>query len=165
MPIIDKKGFKHLFDTHFEDLRNYVYYRCGDTELATDIAQDVFLKVWEKKLDVFEKREMGLLVKMANDMVISNYRKVKNGQKFQNAIPETGFEITPEDEMIYNELNGKYINALNELNENERVTFLMNRVDGLKYAEIAEQIGISVKTVEKRMSKALSFLRTRLLSF
>ena len=135
----------------------------GDSELATDIAQDVFLKVWEKKLDVFENREMGLLVKIANDMVVSNYRKVQNGQKFQNSIQHHQDNITPEDNMLYNELNREYEKALNDLGENERVTFLMNRVEGLKYTEIAQQIGISVKAVEKRMSKALEFLRARLL--
>ena len=163
MPVLNKNEFKLLFDAHFEDLRNYVFYRCGDSELATDIAQDVFLKVWEKKLDVYKKREMGLLVKIANDMVISNYRKIQNGQKFRNSIHNHEDNITPEDNIIYNELNFEYEKALNDLGENERVAFLMNRVEGLKYAEIAQKTGISVKAVEKRMSKALEFLRARLL--
>ncbi len=165
MPVLDKKEFKELFDLHFDNLRNYVYYRCGDAELATDIAQDVFLKVWEKKMDVYDKSKMGLLVKIANDLIISDYRKHQSKLKFQHTLTQNELEVTPEDEMIYKELNGKYVKVLNELGENERITFLMNRVEGLKYTEIADQIGISVKAVEKRMSKALTFLRARLLLF
>ena len=164
MPVLDKKGFKQLFDSHFQALRNYIYYRCGDAELATDIAQDVFMRIWEKRNNVFETIQMGLLVKMANDMLVSNYRRVKTGQKFRDAIRKINLEtITPEERLIFKELNGRYERALNDLNENERVVFLMNRVDGLKYAEIADQIGISIKAVEKRMSKALTFLRVQLM--
>ncbi len=164
MPILDKRGFKELFDLNFQALRDYVYYRCGDTELATDIAQDVFMKIWEKRDNVYDRIEMGLLIKMANDMVISNYRKVKTGQKFKNAIPKIHMDtITPEERLIFKELNGRYERAINELNANERVVFLMNRVQGLKYAEIAERIGISIKAVEKRMSKALTYLRVQLM--
>ncbi len=164
MPVLDKKGFKQLFDSHFQTLRNYIYYRCGDAELATDIAQDVFMRIWEKRNNVFETIQMGLLVKMANDMLVSNYRRVKTGQKFRDAIRKINLEtVTPEERLIFKELNGRYERALNDLNENERVVFLMNRVDGLKYAEIADQIGISIKAVEKRMSKALTFLRVQLM--
>ncbi len=164
MPVLDKKGFKQLFDSHFQALRNYIYYRCGDAELATDIAQDVFMRIWEKRNNVFETIQMGLLVKMANDMLVSNYRRVKTGQKFRDAIRKINLEtVTPEERLIFKELNGRYERALNDLNENERVVFLMNRVDGLKYAEIADQIGISIKAVEKRMSKALTFLRVQLM--
>lgn len=164
MPVLDKKGFKLLFDSHFQALRNYIYYRCGDAELATDIAQDVFMRLWEKRNNVFENIQMGLLVKIANDMLVSNYRRVKTGQKFRDAIRKINLDtITPEERLIFKELNGRYERALNDLNENERVVFLMNRVDGLKYAEIADQIGISIKAVEKRMSKALTFLRVQLM--
>ena len=163
MPVLDKAGFKKLFDMYFDDLRNYIYYRCGDVELATDIAQDTFIRVWEKKIDVYEKREMGLLIKIANDLFISAHRRIKQGQNFKNVLVTESMTTTPEDEMSYRELSIKYEDALNELNEKQRTVFLLNRVEGLKYSEIAVNLGISVKAVEKRMSIALNHFRKKLL--
>ena len=163
MPVLDKAGFKKLFDRYFDDLRNYIYYRCGDGELATDITQDTFMRVWEKKIDIYEKREMGLLIKIANDLFISAHRRMKQGQNFKNIFVIENSTTTPEDEMSYRELTIKYENALNELNEKQRTVFLLNRVDGLKYSEIAQNLGISVKAVEKRMSIALDHFRKKLL--
>ncbi|MBN2165304.1 MAG: RNA polymerase sigma factor [Marinilabiliaceae bacterium] len=163
MPVLNEYSFKKLFDKYFDALRNYIYYRCGDSELATDITQETFMKIWEKKIDVFEKKEMGLLIKIANDLFISAHRRIKYGQNFRNAIKLENVDTTPEDEMTYKEINNKYEHALSELNEKQRIVFLLNRVDGLKYSEIAQNLGISVKAVEKRMSLALDYFRKMLL--
>lgn len=163
MPVLDKAGFKKLFDKYFDNLRNYIYYRCGDSDLATDIAQETFMKIWEKKINVYEGKEIGLLIKIANDLFISIHRKIKRGQKFRNSISIDNEMKTPEVELTYKELNQKYENALSDLGEKQRTVFLLNRVDGLKYSEIAQNLGISVKAVEKRMSHALEYFRKRLL--
>jgi RNA polymerase sigma-70 factor (ECF subfamily) len=68
-------------------------------------------------------------------------------------------DTTPEKEMQYKELKEKYEVALANLGEKQRVVFLMSRLEGLKYTEIAERLGISVKAVEKRMNGALGTFR------
>lgn len=160
---MNKDEFRILFDKYFKLLRNYMYYRCGDAELATDIAQETFMRVWEKNLDVYIGKEMGLLVKIANDLFISSHRKMQSGQKFQKAFNDHQETPTPEDELNYGELAKKYEQALSNMNENQRVVFLMSRHQGLKYNEIAEQLGIGTKAVEKRMSLALEYFRGQLL--
>lgn len=157
-----REEFKHLFDIHFEQVRNYVFYRSGDKDLATDIAQETFLKIWEKQSRIQSGKVKGLLFKIANDLFISHYRKEKRSFDFFKHYQFDEHEQTPEEQLAFKQLKLRYEAALREMPENQRTVFLMSRVEGLKYAEIAEMVEISVKAVEKRMKRALEYLRVNL---
>ena len=162
--MISKIEFKQLFDKYFDAIRSFVYYRCGDIEAASDITQDIFLKVWEKREQFSGSDIKSLLYKMANDMVISNYRKEQSQFNFeQSIVVEENFDASPEEILHFEELKRSYAKALDNMPENQRTTFLMNRNDGLKYSEIAERLDLSVKAVEKRISMALHYLKKELL--
>lgn len=155
-----EKEFKQFFDKNFDSLRSYLYYRCGDKELATDIAQDTFVRIWEKQIPDEGKKTVGLAYKIAGDFFISKFRKNKTKEKYMESLKFDFTEnISPEEEMEYKELKEKYEQALAGLSEKQRVVFLMSRMEGLKYGEIAEKLGISVKAVEKRMHGALGAFR------
>ena len=62
---LKKEEFKNIFDLYFEDVRRYVFYRSGNETLATDIAQDTFMKIWEKQIQIDSKTVKGLLFKIA----------------------------------------------------------------------------------------------------
>jgi DNA-directed RNA polymerase specialized sigma24 family protein len=62
---LEKEEFKSLFETYFEDVRRYVLYRSGNDEIATDITQDTFMRIWEKQLTIDHKQVKGLLFKIA----------------------------------------------------------------------------------------------------
>lgn len=157
-----QEEFKILFDKHFDSIRNYIYYRSGDEELATDIAQESFMKVWEKNLPYEEKPNKSLLYKIASDIFISKYRRDKVAQKYLAKLEPSVDKNSPEEQMQYEELKNKYELALNSLSEKQRTVFLMSRNEGLKYQEIADRLELSVKAVEKRMTHALSYLRNAL---
>ena len=157
-----KEQFKNLFDLYFDDIRRYLYYRCGDTTASTDLAQDTFMRIWEKQMNVIPGKDAGLIYKIASDLFVS-YMRRENLRK--NSPEQIRFEeqtSSPDDELQYHELQDKYEKALMKLPENQRVTFLMSRNEELSYQEIATRLSISVKTVEKRISGALSLLRKEL---
>ena len=159
---MDKKHFKYLFDTYFDAIRNYLYFRSGNTELSTDIAQECFMRVWEKRDSFKDPPVKALLYKIANDLFISKYRKDLVAQSYIANTKQYDETESPEEILEYKELNRRYEFALTQLSEKQRVVFLMSRNEGYKYAEIAERLNLSVKAVEKRMKHALQFLKKAL---
>ncbi len=161
---MSKEEFKKLFDEYFDPIRNYLFYRCGNKELASDIAQDAFMRVWEKQFDVSSNKIKSLLYKIASDLFVSSYRRKVTDTKFTNSISLDLVEHAPDKGVEYQELKEMYERALSKMAEKQRTVFLMSRVEELKYSDIAERLDISVKAVEKRMSKSLSYLRKELIS-
>ncbi len=157
-----KEEFKGLFDNYFDAVRSFLYYRGADKEQASDLAQDVFLKIWEKQLDVDPKTALRLLYKMAGDMFISRYRRETLEMNYRTTLKSDREDLSPEDQFRYNQLFENYTRALASLNEKQRTVFLMSRMEGLKYHEIAERLDLSVKAVEKRMNITLAFLKKAL---
>jgi RNA polymerase sigma-70 factor (ECF subfamily) len=156
---LTQEEFKNLFEMHFAGIRNYVFYRSGNTEVATDIAQEVFLKIWEKQNSIQPENVKGLLYKIAGDLFVSYYRKEKRSFDFFSHFVYDHEDQSPEEIMAFEQLKGNYHKALEKLPEKQSTVFLMSRAENLKYAEIAEMLGISVKAVEKRMKSALNHLR------
>ena len=157
-----KEQFKNLFDLYFDDIRSYLYYRCGDTTVSTDLAQDTFMRIWEKQMDLLPGKDTGLLYKIASDLFVSHTRRERLRKEAPREIRFGQRDSTPEDEISYKELQDKYEKTLMRLPENQRIAFLMSRTEELTYPEIAARLSISVKAVEKRVSGALSRLRKEL---
>ena len=156
---LDNAGFEQLFDAYCDELRHYIFYKSGDEEVAEDIVQDTFLKIWEMRSTVRPETARALLYTIATNQFANKYKRQKLKFKFQQTIVEDRTFETPEFEMEVKEFDRKLQQVLSELNEKSRTVFLMNRMDQMTYNEIANNLNISVKAVEKRMKKALEFLR------
>jgi len=159
---LTKEEFKTCFNDYFDPIRNYLYYRSGNSELATDIAQEVFMKIWEKNIDFEPNRTKGLLYKIASDLFVSQIRKNKVAEKYANSLQFDLTSESPEEVLAYEELKTNYEKALNDLSEKQRTVFLMSRIDNLTYKEIAQRLSISIKAVEKRMHIAITNLKKQL---
>ncbi len=159
-----KEQFKTLFDQYFDDIRRYIYYRSGDEALSTDLAQDTFMRIWEKGLLLLPGKDAGLLYKIAGDLFVSHTRREKLKKEAPERIRFQQTGIGPEEELEFRELQEKYEKALMKLPEDLRIVFLMSRMEELTYSEIAARLSLSVKAIEKRMTSALSRLRKEIIN-
>lgn len=162
MPGIEKSEFVDVFNKLYQPVRNFVYYQTGDTGVADDIAQDTFSKIWEKRDTIRMETVKQLAFTIASNLCKNRFEHQKIVLAFEGGYQATGNAESPEFEMELNQFNERLKNAINGLNEKNKVVFLMNRIDGLTYAEIATNLGLSVKAIEKRMKNALDDLKTKI---
>ena len=153
-----KETFKYIYSQHVSAIRNYIYYRSADAVLADDITQETFIKIWEKDFVYEEGKIKSLLYTVANGLFLDYIRKQKLKNEYVEEIKfhlKNQVESTEETEF----LKQKCEKALVNLNEKERVVFLMSRKDELNYNQIAECLNLSIKAIEKRMTNALKKLK------
>ena len=151
----------HEFDIFFRrmylPLGMYALRIVDDAQSAEDIVEDAFMKAWQQ---IEEGKEF-------DDFKAYIYRSVRNGCiSFIRAKKETvGVECIPEvdeETVDTSERDARLWKAIDELPEKCREVFLLSKRDGLSNDEIAQQMGISVKTVKNQMTKAFARLRDTL---
>lgn len=161
----NKRCFESLFLDTYESLCEYSASILTSKELAEHAVQDVFESLWQlrKNLDPDMKVKPYLFQSVRNrslDIVMKEGLK----QKYQKEVLAMYNENL--NSSINDETNSTLIRRVHEeiqnLPEKNREVYLLHRRDGLTYVEIAEVLGLSVKAVEARMSKALKILRMRL---
>lgn len=159
-----KNDLKNIYEQYFEQLRGFLYYKTGNIELAEDLVQEVFVKLWDKKDSIKIETVKSLLYTMANNLMINHFNHQKVVSKYEQASAHIGHEEnrSPQFKLEEKEFEIKFNNAINALPEGCREVFLMNRIDKLKYEEIASRLDLSVKAIEKRMSKAIALLKDQL---
>ena len=155
------KDFKMIYDTHFDDLRRYLIYRSGNQDLSGDIAQNVFMKVWTKKIEIASGNIKSLLFKMATDEFISHIRRKKVEKEYTESI-DLRLILEPDNNDDLLEKKVLFQKALNQLPEKQKTALLMNKIQGLTYKEIAEVLNLSQKAIEKRIGLALKALKQNL---
>jgi len=163
----DLRWFKEVFDTYYESIRSYAWYKTGSTDIADDIVQDVFLKLWQIRHKIDPATIKPLLYTIATNLVKSHYRHLGVVYRFEKKNKESGelpeiSEGTADENVRAEELQAEIEQVLARMPEGAREALLMNRLENLTYEEIAQRLGISIKAVEKRMSIALKFLREKI---
>lgn len=151
--------FNSLFKKLSPSLYNFIYFKCGDEKQAEDLVQDAFIKLWKKCAKVPHAKAKSFLYTVCNNAFLNDYAHKKVVLKYNSNITQKINEQTPEYLMEEKEFGERLQKAIEQLTEAQRTAFLMNRIEGKKYSEIAEILDISVKAVEKRISQALASLR------
>ena len=164
-----KNGFKQLFETCYPRLLRFAGDYIGNTHYAEDILQNVFLKIWEKwpslAMDTNLYAYLLTMVKnhcldyMRHQQVVNRYTSNRKAEMEFNCYAISKFDPEQTDIETLERLAEK---AIAELPEQCRKVFEMSRYEGLKYKEIAERLGLTVKTVETHISNALKILRVTL---
>jgi len=153
--------FSNIFKTNSKTVFNYIYYKFGNEEKAHDAVQEAFVKLWENCAKIPPKKAKAFVYKVANNLYLNVIKAEKVRLKYADKTLKNTNE-TPEFLMEEQEFQQKLDNALNSLPDNQRLVFLLNRIDGKKYKEIAVIEGVTVKAIEKRMHLALKSLRAKI---
>lgn len=160
----DESAFDTVFRSHYADLVRMAESVVRDRALAEEVAQEVMLELWRRKETLqLEQTFRAYLIRSTRNRALNHIRHQRVVAR-EAAIAALDSPSAPsaEDEMLGTELEQAVRAAINGLPEKAREVFQLSRDHGLKYAEIATTLQISVKTVEKRMGQALAELRDRL---
>ena len=152
--------FSNFFIKNVKSLRNFLFYKYGNKDQAEDLAQEAFIKLWQNCAAVPIEKAKSYIYTIANNCSLNEIKHQKVVLEYENNF--TGLDKTNENpEFILEEkqFKDKLLKAIEDLNETQKIAFLMHRIDGKKYSEIAEELNISVKAVEKRIHLALVELR------
>jgi len=158
--------FQELFIGLAKPLRNFLIYKGSESGQADDLVQESFIKLWENCKKVLPEKAKSYLYTLASNAFKNEMAHLKVRLKYANSNEQSDRTIeTPEFRMQESEFKVRLEQAISELPETQREVFLMNRIDKLTYAEIAERLGVSVKAIEKRMGKALKHMRSKIKLF
>lgn len=158
------KSFEKLFKEYFIPLSNFANTYLHDLEASKEIVQEVFVNIWNKRNEMLEDQKLKSYLYTSVRNRSFNY--IRDHKKFQSNVldVELADHESPlnMDNLEVEELQLKIEDALSTLPDKCREVFSLSRFENLKYTEIAERMGISVKTVEAQMSKALKILKIEL---
>jgi RNA polymerase sigma-70 factor (ECF subfamily) len=161
----DKEVFEKLFRSYYQSLCRYANGLLNDTDEAEEVVQQVFVTIWEKRTSIEIKISFkSYLYRAVHNSCLNHIEKLKVRQIYvaqQSGHEEVSAEHS-ETNLQKNELQARISSALLKLPEQCRKVFLLSRQDEMKYAEIADHLGISIKTVENQMGKALRIMREEL---
>jgi RNA polymerase sigma-70 factor, ECF subfamily len=160
----DESAFDAVFREHYSHLVRMAESVLRQRATAEEVAQEVMLELWRRREVLhIEQSFRAYLLRSTRNRALNQVRhqRVVDREAVVSSI-EPRSAPSAEDEMLGTELEVAVRNAIAGLPEKTREIFQLSRYQGLKYAEIAATLEISVKTVEKRMGQALAELRNRL---
>ena len=152
-----------LYSDYYEYLVNSVYRMVPDQITAEDLVQDVFFEIWKKREQLEFRTSVGAYLRKAVTNRALNCIRAKkmNFEVEDAALLLKSTEINSAKKLEIEDLQQLINKSVDKLPEKCRVVFSMSRYEEMKYAEIAESLGISIKTVENHISKALKILKTK----
>jgi RNA polymerase sigma-70 factor, ECF subfamily len=161
------REFEVLFENYYSKLCDFVIGFVRSSDVAEDIVQDLFLKVWERRYGWYPNGSIrSYLFKCARNAAIDYLRNQKLKRTY---MCEISIDIAdnssprPDNQLEIKDINNRLQQLVNEMSERQRTIFVLNRIYKLTYREIADIHGISIKTVETHMARALKIIREKLL--
>lgn len=169
--LTNKDVFDSVFREHYLMLKNYAWQYVFEESIAEDIVQDVFIHLWERRQSLkFKVSIKSYLYTSVYNRCLNHIKHEKVSLKFkkveseEDKIKQAFYDNLPSSKEKYTDSDfiQKVKKKINELPEQQQRVFILSRKFNLKNKQIADFLNISVKAVEKNMSKALQFLRNQL---
>ncbi len=160
--VCNERVYKKLYFLYAKDLKSFLIFKFNDVTSAEDLTQDAFIKLWENCKKVSFLKAKSFLFTVANNAFLNIKKHEQVKQRHQKSLFKNSTNESPEFVLLEKEFYQKLKNTIDNLPEKQREVFLMNRIEKLKYKEIAVKLNISVKAVEKRMHLALKVMRDKI---
>ncbi len=163
--ISTKAEFERLFHAFYSPLCAYAHQFLKDLPASEEVVQEVLFRVWmNRESIVFQSSPRHYLFRAVRNGCLNVISHLESREAYKQHQDQKAreWERSHEDQLIISELEQKIREAVDSLPMERRKVFILSRYDGLTYAQIAETLGLSVKTVENQMSKALKYLREEL---
>jgi RNA polymerase sigma-70 factor (ECF subfamily) len=158
---INEKSFKQAFDLYYPRLCFFADKMLHDFDLSRSVVQQVFVELWIKRERLVVQSLQSYLYQAVKNSALDVLKHKKVEHQYLQSLEKAEFaELN--DQIVEAELDDRINRAIQNLPEKCREIFILCRFDELKYAEIAERLGISIKTVEMQISIALKKLRNEL---
>ncbi|MEI7982106.1 MAG: RNA polymerase sigma-70 factor [Bacteroidota bacterium] len=165
LQIKTRADFETLFKVHYSELCSYANGFLRDTDASEEVVQDLMFRIWiGRETLVFDTSVRSYLFRAVRNGCMNVIKHLSIREEYKLVRERENVENQPsrEDEIIISELEQKIRVAIDHLPVERRKIFILSRYDGFSYGRIAEKLGISVKTVENQMGKALRSLREEL---
>ncbi len=163
-----KIAFETVFKSNYKGLHAYAYTILKDEIMAEEMVQNVFCKLWEKRAGINVQTSLAAYLYRSVYHESLNYLKHLKVREAYGSYARSQLRSavdTAEKKVMVSDLEKKLNEALDQLPEQCRIIFQMSRFEELRYQEIADRLGLSIKTVENQMGKALRILRLKLSDF
>lgn len=162
----DKRAFDELFNRYAKRLLYFSITYLKSEADAEEIVQDVFYKLWTNRENLCDSKSIdSYLFTIAKNAILNSIRKSKSEHAYLEYIKvHKKKEFLLDDELDFNELNQAYRNAVEKLSPRRKTIFKLSREKAMSNADIAQHLGISVKTVENQMTSAIAEIKKSLQS-
>jgi RNA polymerase sigma-70 factor, ECF subfamily len=164
----NERVFETVFRKHYQALCNYACGILKDMDDAEEVVQSIFLKFWEQRQEIEINVSLkSYLYRAVHNTCLNRLKHLKIQETYRQYVGEyldVTYDTATETLDKY-ELESRISEALEKLPEQCRIIFKMSRFEELKYQEIANQLGLSIKTVENQIGKALKIMRTELADY
>jgi RNA polymerase sigma-70 factor (ECF subfamily) len=163
----NEQAFKALFLKYYSAMCHFASQFLTDRELAEEIVQEMFVKIWEKRSVLnIETSVKHYLFRSVRNHCLNQIQHEKIRKQYASKVLEAAQqEINTEQYFLEVDLIQRIEKCIESLPPKRREIFRLSREQGLKYKEIADKLDISVKTVEAQMGLALKYLREELKDF
>ncbi len=166
----DEPAFEYLYELFYPKLAYFSRQYLFDADAASNIAQDVFTELWERRHTIrYDTNIQSWLFTVTKNKSLKVISKEKSKQKYNDYLKARQLEVNfkslssfDTSHFVFEELQQKVEMALAKLSPSVRIVFEKSRFEDKKNREIADELNISVKTVEAHISKALKLLKTDL---
>ena len=161
----DKQAFDRMYELYAQRLYGFSISILKNKEDAKEVVQETFLKIWNKRQTINPKRSFKAYLFTISYHIITDLLKERSSSvNFQEYLKEnfTADSARTDDWVNFEELKVKLNHLVNKLPHKRKQIYLLSREEGLSHFEIAQKLGISVKTVENQINLSLKYFRSQL---